>query len=72
MIITNKTIVFDIIDQYGDIAEVMEAFGIKRVGKYSVRRIITRGLTVQMAAKIHRVPVDKFIDILNKAISIKK
>ena len=66
------TKVFDILEQYGDIADVMEVFGIKRVGKYSIRRLITRGLTVQMAAKIHRVPLDEFLSMLNKACEIKE
>lgn len=72
MVIDKKTKVFDILEEYGDIAEVMEVFGIKRVGKYSIRRIITRGLTVEMAAKIHRVPLDEFLRMLKKACENKK
>lgn len=70
--ITKDTNVFDILEEYGDIADVMEVFGIKSVGKYSVRRLITRALTVERAAKIHKVPLDEFLDILNKAIESKK
>jgi hypothetical protein len=50
----------------------MEVFGIKRVGKYSVRRIITKLITVKMAAKIHKVPLDDFLDKLQKAIVLKE
>lgn len=71
MTITKDTKVFEILEKYGDIADVMEAFGIKRVGKYSVRRVITRMLTVERAAKIHKVPLDDFLVILNKAIESK-
>lgn len=71
MTITKDTKVFDILEKYGDITDVMEAFGIKPVGKYSVRRLITRVLTVERAAKIHKVPLDEFLIILNKAIESK-
>ena len=71
MTISKDTIVFDILEKYGDIADVMEAFGIKRVGKYSVRRLITRFLTVERAAKIHKVELDEFLVILNKAVQSK-
>ncbi|MBU8893777.1 MAG: DUF1858 domain-containing protein [Bacteroidales bacterium] len=71
MEITKKTLVSDILKEYGDIAPVMEIFGVKRVGGFSIRKIITKVITVQMAAKIHRVPLDKFLDILNKAILTK-
>jgi len=68
MEITKDTRVSDILEAYGDIAPVMEAFGIKRVGRYSVRRLITKALTVEWAARVHRVDLTEFIDILNKAV----
>ena len=34
MDITKDTRVADILDEYGDIADVMEVFGVKRVGPY--------------------------------------
>jgi len=37
MQITKDTRVSDILLNYGDIAEVMEVFGVKRVGRYSLR-----------------------------------
>lgn len=71
MTITERTRVFDILQEYGDIAGVMAMFGVKPVGKYSIRRVITRFLTVKMAAKIHRIPLDMFLDKLNEAVEIK-
>lgn len=71
MEITKDTKVYDILEEYGDIADVMEAFGIKRVGRFSARRVITRALTVEWAARVHRVPLDEFLGILNKAVETK-
>ena len=68
MEITRDTRVSDILTEYGDIAEVMEAFGIKRVGRYSVRRIITKAITVENAARVHRVPLDEFLEKLQQAV----
>jgi len=69
MQITKDTRVSDILEEYGDIAEVMEVFGVKRVGRYSVRALATKALTVEWAARIHRVPLDEFLGILQKAVS---
>ncbi|MCZ7533775.1 MAG: DUF1858 domain-containing protein [Acidimicrobiia bacterium] len=68
MEITKETKVSDILREYGDIAEVMEAFGIKRVSGYSIRKFITKALTVERAAKIHRVPLDEFLTTLRTAV----
>lgn len=67
MTITKYTKVYDILEEYGDIADVMEVFGVKRVGTYSLRRVITRFLTVERAAKIHKVPLDEMLSHLEKA-----
>jgi hypothetical protein len=69
MEITKDTKVSAILEEYGDIAEVMELFGVKRVGRYSVRRFITKALTVETAARIHRVPLDEFLGILHEAVA---
>ena len=68
LVINKDTKVSDILRQYGDIADVMESFGIKRVGRYSLRKYITKALTVERAAKVHRVPVDEFVDTLRTAV----
>ena len=68
MEITKDTRVSDILNEYGDIAEVMEVFGVKRVGRYSVRAFLAKALTVETAARIHRVPLDEFLEILKEAV----
>jgi len=45
---------------------VMEIFG-----RYSLRIFLARALTVEWAAKVHRVPLNEFLDILNQAV-VKK
>ena len=66
--ITKDTKVSDILREYGDVAGVMEVFGIKRVAGYNVRRFITKALTVERAAKVHRVPVDEFLATLRTVL----
>jgi hypothetical protein len=68
MEITKSTKVSDILKEYGDIAEVMEAFGIKRVAGYDIRKFITKALTVEWAARVHRVPIDEFLVTLRTAV----
>ena len=71
MEITPKTKVSDILEEYGDIAGVMEVFGVKRVARYSFRRMLTKALTVEMAARVHRVPLEEFLETLNNAIEMQ-
>jgi hypothetical protein len=70
--ITKDTKVSTILEEFGDIADVMELFGVKRVGRYSVRKLATKALTVEWAARVHRVPLDEFLDILNTAVAGKQ
>ena len=72
MIISPKTRVFDILEEYGDIASVMMAMGVEPVAKYSIRRFITRFINVRMAAFVHKVELNEFIDKINKAIKEKE
>lgn len=67
--ITQDTKVSEILDEYGDIADVMEALGMKRVGGLSLRRIATKAITVKRAARIHRVPVEELLDKLHAAVT---
>jgi Domain of unknown function (DUF1858) len=71
MQITKDTRVSDILLKYGDIADVIEIFGVQRVGKYSLRMFLAKALTVEWAAKVHRVPLDEFLRILNQAVAKK-
>lgn len=66
--ITKDTKVSDILEQYGDIAEVMEAFGVKRAGGLAVRKVLGKFLTVERAAKVHRVPLDEFLPMVQRAV----
>ncbi len=71
MEINKDTRVSSILEEYGDIAEVMEIFGVERVGRYSVRKLAAKALTVEWAAKVHRVPLDEFLEILQQAVGSK-
>ena len=72
MIITKDIRVSEILEQYGDIADVMEVFGVKRVGRYSFRRMLTKALTVERAAQVHRVPLDEFLETLREAVEVQE
>lgn len=71
MQITKDTRISEILLKYGDIADVMEIFGVQRVGKYSLRMFLAKALTVEWAARVHKVPLDEFLGILNQAIAKK-
>lgn len=71
MAISKDTRVSEILEEYGDIADVMEIFGVQRVAGYSVRRLLTKALTIEWAARVHRVPLDEFLVTLNKAVATK-
>lgn len=72
MEITKDTRVSDLLDEYGDIAEVMEMFGVKRVGRWSLRKQLTKALTIEWAARVHRAPLDEFLGIVRKATAAKQ
>ncbi|HVK83241.1 MAG TPA: DUF1858 domain-containing protein [Kofleriaceae bacterium] len=72
MEITKDTKVADILTRYGDIADVMEALGVKRIGRFSIRKVITKLITVERAARIHRIPLDELLDKLRTAVAIRE
>ena len=72
MQITEKTLVSDILKEHGDIAEIMEIFGVKRVGGFGFRKFLTRFITVKTAAFVHGVPLNRFLKMLEAAIEKKK
>jgi hypothetical protein len=47
----------------------MEARGVLRVARYSLRRMLTKALTVEMAARVYRVPPDEFLAKLRTAVA---
>lgn len=71
MQITKDTRISEIFLEYGDIAEVMEVFGVRRVGRYSLRMFLAKALTVEWAARVHRVPLNDFLAILRQAVASK-
>ena len=72
MKITKNTYVSEILKEYGDIAEIMELFGVKRVGGFRLRKLLTRFISVKTAAFVHRVPLDNFIGMVETAIREKE
>lgn len=66
--ITEATRVSEILEAYGDIADIMELFGLKRVAGISFRTLASKALTVKWAARFHGVPLDEFLGMLNQAI----
>jgi hypothetical protein len=72
MEITKNTRVSEVLREYGDVAEVMEAFGVWRVGGIRLRRFLGRFLTVERAARVHRVPLEDFLGILRQAVMGKE
>jgi virulence-associated protein VapD len=72
MKITKNTYVSEILREYGDIANVMEIFGVKRVGGFGLRKLLTRVITIRMAAFVHRVPQEKFLKMVQLAVAKKE
>jgi Domain of unknown function (DUF1858) len=68
LVVTKDTLVSDILDHYGDVADVMEAFGVKRAGGLAVRKVLGRLLTVERAAFVHRVPLAEFLPMIQRAV----
>ncbi|MFT4974337.1 MAG: hypothetical protein ACI8S6_000219 [Myxococcota bacterium] len=68
LIVTKDTLVSDILKEYGDIAALMEVFGVKRAGGLAVRKVLGRLLTVERAAIVHRVPLDEFLPMVQQAV----
>lgn len=71
MQITGDTKISDIFDEYGDISEVMVSLGMKGVDGNRLRHFLEKKLTVKWAAKIHRVPLDEFLELLHTATASK-
>lgn len=69
--ITKDTKISYILEEYGDIAEVMEVFGVKRAGGLALRKFLGKMLTVERAAKVHGVPLDEFLPMVQKAVASK-
>jgi hypothetical protein len=66
--VTPDTRVSEVLERYGDIADVMETLGVKRVGRFSVRRLLGKAITVRRAAIVHRLELDDMVTTLQTAI----
>lgn len=71
MQITEDTKISDIFENYGDISDVMVTLGMKGVDGNRLRRFLEKRITVKWAAKVHKVQLDEFLVLINKAIEIK-
>jgi hypothetical protein len=71
MEITKDTRVAAILEEYGDVADAMELLGVQRVARYSLRALAAKAVTVEWAARIHRVPLTEFLEKLNQAVAGK-
>ena len=69
LVVTPETKIGDVLARYGDIADVMEALGVKRVGRYNVRRLISKLITVKRAAIVHKLPLEEMVSKLQTAIN---
>lgn len=72
MQITEDTKISDIFENHGDISEVMVVLGMKGVDGNRLRRFLEKRITVKWAAKVHKVQMDEFLVLINKAIAIKE
>ncbi len=72
MQITENTKISDIFEKHGDISEVMVGLGMKGVDGNRMRRFLEKRITVKWAAKVHKVQLDEFLVLINKAIAIKE
>jgi hypothetical protein len=68
LIVTPDTRISDVLARYGDIADVMETLGVKRVGRFNVRRLLGKAITVRRAAIVHRLTTDEMVNALQEAI----
>ncbi|MFT5586163.1 MAG: hypothetical protein ACI9VR_003760 [Cognaticolwellia sp.] len=68
LLITKDTMVSDILEEYGDIAALMEVLGVKRAGGLALRKVLGKLLTVERAAIVHRVPLDEFLTMVQDAV----
>lgn len=70
MLITQHTRMHAIIREYGDIRTAMEARGIRCDGPRWLRRIVgpfvSRVLTVERAARLHGVPLETMLRVLDE------
>ncbi len=72
MEITKDTKVAEILEEYGDLPEVMGAFGVQQMGRYALQNPAARTVTVEKAARVHRLSLGALLDALNRAAATKR
>jgi hypothetical protein len=68
LVVSPDTRIADVLERYGDIADVMESLGVKRVGRFNVRRLLGKAITVRLAARVHRLGEAEMVETLQTAI----
>jgi len=68
MRVTADTRISEVLARYGDVADVMETLGVKRVARYDIRKLLGKALTVRRAAIVHRLDTEAMITALQTAI----
>lgn len=72
MKINGNTYVSDILKEYGDIADLMELLGTKRIRGFLLRKFLAKFITVKTAAFVHGIPLNNFIWMIENAINQKE
>ena len=72
MKITGNTYVSEILMEYGDIADLMELLGTKRIRGFLLRKFLAKFITVKTAAFVHGIPLNDFIWMIENAINRKE
>lgn len=69
--ITKDTKVFDVVDQHPETLQVFLDFGFTQMANPVMRNTMGRVASIEMAAKMHNVDIDKFLKVLNDTIGAK-
>lgn len=69
LVITAKTRISEIVERYGDLSRLMAALGLSPVGSVVLRPQLMKFLTVERAAAVQRIPLEKLLALLRVAIA---
>ena len=68
MLVTEHTTLTELVKEYGEIEEIMEAFGVKSTETNPLRREIAMNIAVERASRIKGMKLNQFIQQINQAI----
>ena len=71
-VVDKDTKVFDIVDQYPETLQIFLDYGFSQMANPVMRNTMGRVATIDMAAKMHNVDREKFIQTLNDKIADRK